>query len=119
MNRYAPSRIRAAYGRALNRTPIPAQAVVAPDPAGLTVLGSANVAGRAVDFGVCADAPRLWVTFGDTEPALLGFLSGLVLGEPDLWVCESAHLAWAGTNAPGIKQAAADIWFDCQKHCEG
>ncbi|MCH7231839.1 hypothetical protein L0U85_13390 [Glycomyces sp. L485] len=121
MSRFSPPRVRAAYAKALAQVPIPAQTVAAPDPSALTVLGSATIDGRAVEFGVCADAPRLWVAFADAEPALLGFLSGLVVGEPDLWVCETTHLSWirAGTNAPEVKRAAAKVWFDCQKFCEG
>ncbi|MCH7229562.1 hypothetical protein L0U85_01600 [Glycomyces sp. L485] len=51
------------------------------------------------------------MAFTEFEPALLGYVTGLVVGEPDLWVCEHSHRTWAnqGSNAADIKRAAAQV----------
>ncbi|GAB3649420.1 hypothetical protein [Glycomyces tarimensis] len=120
-SRYALYRIRARYQRALNALPIPAVSVHPIDPKRLTVLGEATIAGRAIVFGTLAEAPRLWVAFKDAEPGLIGYMTGLVVGEPDLWICDAAHRAWTleGDNTPSLKRAAARVWFDCRRDCGG
>ena len=121
LSRYAPHQIRSRYLRALGALPIPAATVRPVDPKRLTVLGAAAIAGREIVFGTLADAPRLWVAFNDTEPDLIGYMTGLVVGEPDLWVLDPAHQTWAleGDRTPQLKQAAARVWFACQRACEG
>ncbi|WP_026931762.1 hypothetical protein [Glycomyces tenuis] len=123
LSRYAPHRLRVNYLRALRTLPIPAPQTEPIDPERLTVLGRAWIDRRRVVFGTATDAPRLWVAFNesDTEPSLLGYMTGLACGEPDLWVCNDAHRAWTleGDNTANLKRAAARVWSDCQRDCEG
>jgi hypothetical protein len=120
-SRYAQHRVRAHYLRAIKTLPLPAPSVGPVDPRRLTVLGRTRIDQRHIVLGTLADAPRLWVAFHDTEPSLLGYMTGLASGEPDLWVCDDAHRAWAleGDNTPELKRAAARVWSDCQRTCEG
>ncbi|GAB3647068.1 hypothetical protein [Glycomyces tarimensis] len=120
-SRFAPHQIRTRYLHALTALPISVQLTDSPDPASLTVLGSETIANRTVDFGTIATAPRMWLAFAATDPALLGYVTGLALGEPELWVCEATHRPWVlqGTNTRELKQAATRIWFACQRACDG
>lgn len=123
-SRFAPHRIRAHYLNALKALPIPVSLADPPDPARITVLGTAAVADRTVRFGTIASAPRLWMTLDAADDPLLGYVTGLVVGEPDLWVCEGAHRAWVlnPDNTGELKRAAARVWFACVEHsteCEG
>ena len=120
-SRFAPHQIRTRYLHALNALPLAVRLADTPDAAALTVLGTATVADRTVHFGTTASAPRLWIAVSGADPAMLGYVSGLVVGEPDLWVCNEAHRAWAlqGANTRELKQAAARVWFACQRDCEG
>ena len=140
-----------------------------PDPACLTVLGTASVGGRVVRFGTVASAPRLWMALEvPTEPSetagpagpsdaaeavestestgsagvagagqsaeagvavesglvtgcLLGYVTGLVVGEPDLWVREGAYREWVLDTAHAweLKRAAARVWCSCIEECGG
>ncbi|MCH7230431.1 hypothetical protein L0U85_06115 [Glycomyces sp. L485] len=120
-SRFAPHQIRSRYLHALNATPIPVHLTDPPDPMSLTVLGTETIADRTVHFGTIASAPRMWIAFNDINPALLGYITGLVVGEPDLWVCNETHRDWTldGSNSRHLKQAAAKVWFACQRDCEG
>lgn len=122
-SRFAPHRTRARYLNALKALPIPVSLTDPPDPARITVLGTATVADRTVRFGTIASAPRLWMSL-DAEGPLLGYVTGLVAGEPDLWVCEGVHRDWVlnAANTRELKHAAARVWFTCVEHgreCEG
>ncbi|MCH7232016.1 hypothetical protein L0U85_14290 [Glycomyces sp. L485] len=121
LSRYAPHQIRARYQRALSALPIPAASAAGIDPKRLTILGATSIAERQIIFGTLADAPRLWLAFNDTEPDLIGYMTGLVVGEPDLWISDPAHQAWAleGDNTTLLKCAAARVWFACLRDCEG
>ena len=110
-----------------------------PDPARLTLLGAASVGGRVVGFGTATSAPRLWMAleapaapaapagadrFAEARGAagsLLGYVTGLVVGEPELWVCEGAYREWVldTANAQALKRAAARVWCSCIEECEG
>lgn len=126
LSRYAPHRIRATYLRALKELPIPTAPPEAVDPSELTVLGRAWISKRRIVLGTLAEAPRLWLAFTDHDPPLIGYVTGLVVGEPELWVFEDAHRAWAteGGNAAALKRAAAHVWFEVKhptgyRECEG
>ncbi|WP_026928622.1 hypothetical protein [Glycomyces tenuis] len=124
---FAPHRIRARYLRALKSMPIPVSLADPPDPARLTVLGTEPVGDRLVHFGTVASAPRLWMALSGAGPAvevdgrLLGYVTGLVVGEPDLWVCDGAHRDWVfdAANSRELKRAASRVWFSCVQDCEG
>jgi hypothetical protein len=122
-SRTAPYRIRARYLRALKAMPLPVDLVDPPDPSRLTVLGTETVGERLVRFGTVSSAPRLWMALAsdETGPHLIGYVTGLVVGEPDLWVCEGAQRDWAleTANADGLKRAAERVWSTCLQDCEG
>ncbi len=92
-----------------------------PDPGRLTVLGHDTVADRRIRFGTHAELPRLWIAFTDHRPALLGYVSGLVVGRPTLWISEPAHEPWAheGATASELKEAAERVWASCLRVCDG
>jgi hypothetical protein len=124
LSRYAPFRLRAGYLRALTALPVPERRAEAIDPSRLTVLGRAWIDRRRLIFGTLTDAPRLWVAFHDpaeSEPSLIGYLTGLVYDEPELWLCDDAHRAWTleGDNTAKLKRAAATVWSECRRDCEG
>ncbi|GAB3655557.1 hypothetical protein [Glycomyces tarimensis] len=114
-------RVHARYLTALQAMPIPVNLPDRPEADRLTVLGADTIADREVRFGTVSSAPRLWIAFAEVEPPLLGFMTGLVAGEPDLWICEDAHRAWAfdPANARSLKLAGARVWLSCISECEG
>ena len=95
------------------------------DPRHLTVLGRAWINRQRLIFGTHTDAPRMWVAFCDphpeAEPSMIGYFTGLVTDEIDLHICGHEHRAWVseGEHTAHLKRAAARIWTDCQRHCEG
>lgn len=147
LSRYAPHRLRAHCLRVLQLLPGPASvpnpgqkaipksasdptpdAVSEPgpiDPRHLTVLGRAWIDRRRLLFGTHTDAPRMWVAFRDPHPeaelSMIGYFTGLVTGEIDLHLCDDEHQRWVSEKdrTERLKQAAAHIWSDCQRHCEG
>ncbi|WP_026928854.1 hypothetical protein [Glycomyces tenuis] len=119
-SRTAPDRIRSRYLRALNALPLTVQLAHPIEVDRLTVLGTHTIADRTVNFATMASAPRLWLAFADRTPALIGYMTGLIIGEPELWLCETAHRDWVleRDHTPRLKEAAAIVWFTCQQTCE-
>ncbi|WP_026925108.1 hypothetical protein [Glycomyces arizonensis] len=120
--RSAPELIRRAYHRALAALPLRANPSEVPDPAGLTALGAAEIDGRTLVFATQAVRPRMWlVAEDDTGASTIGYLTGLVLGTPDLWVTDPGTWDWinTGETAAQIKHAATRIWHDCERTCDG
>ncbi|WP_026925413.1 hypothetical protein [Glycomyces arizonensis] len=119
--RSAPEEIRRSYHRALAALPLRATPPEVPDPAALTVLGGAVIDGWTVAFATRASRPRLWVCTGGEAPRTIGYLTGLVLGEPDLWVCDTDAWAWVneGEVSAQLKAAATRLWHDCERTCDG
>lgn len=124
-SRFASHRVRFRYLNALKTSPIVVGLAEPPSVDDLSVLGTAEVDGRALRLGTmrtgAVPIPRLWIAFETIEPALLGYVTGLVTGEPDLWVCEPAHRQWtfAGANAAKLTRAATGVWFASLNECEG
>lgn len=121
VGRLAPHRIRAAYARALAEIPLPVRTSPGLNAGVLTMFGDATVAGRRLQFGTLADMPRLWVAFTEIDPPVLGYLTGLASGTPELHITETAHLEWARTarNSECVKHEAVTVWQAVQRECEG
>lgn len=121
VGRLAPHRIRAKYARALAEIPLPVRTGPSLGARALTMLGDATVDGRHLHFGTLADMPKLWVAFAELDPPVLGYLSGLVSGSPELNITETSHLEWArsGGNTAAIKREAMVVWQAVQRECEG
>lgn len=119
--RSAPEFIRRSYHRALVALPLRAATAEPPPPQELTVLGTAVIDGRTVIFGTQASRPRLWVGTGGDAPRTIGYLTGLVLGEPDLWICDHESWPWvnSGEVSAQLKAAASRLWHDCERSCDG
>lgn len=114
-------RARARYAKALNAIPLSVQTPAGIDPEALTTVGSAEVAGRRVEFGVLPGSPRLWITVPGHFPPVVGWVSGFETRRLDLHLTELDHLDW--TAEPGrtaaLKRAAFDAWTSAQRECEG
>jgi hypothetical protein len=125
VGRLAPHRVWAKYARALAEIPLPVRSFTGIDPSALRILIEAEIAGRRVEFGILAGTPRLWVSFPDHLPPVLGYLTGLdgaVYGAaPELHVTETDHLEWARHTgrAARIKHEALAAWQAAQRECEG
>jgi hypothetical protein len=121
VGRLAPHRIRAAYARALAEIPLPVRYHPGLDPAALTFLAEATVADRSVRFGTLAHAPKLWVAFAEVDPPVLGYLSGLAAGDPEIHVTDPVHVAWSSEpgHATALKRAAMEVWQAMQRECDG
>lgn len=119
--RNAPLEVRRAYQRALAALPAKSTVVYPPPLDTLIVVGAAVIDGRTLVFGVHSDHPRLWITTDSADgPNLLGHLTGLVNGEPDLWICDPEAWRWIlkGDIAEQIEAAAVRIWEECLRDCE-
>ncbi|THV40941.1 hypothetical protein [Glycomyces buryatensis] len=107
--RTSPQTIRHSYHRALAALPLRSTIAQLPDPLRLKTVGAAIVDDRTVVFGVHNNRPSLWMTAehqpGSAEatvypsphlrrPRVVGYVTGLVLGKPDLWVCDPESWNW-------------------------
>ncbi len=121
VGRLAPHRVRAKYARALAEIPLPVRTGPGLDARALTMIGEATVNGRRLHFGTLADMPKLWVAFAEIDPPVLGYVSGLAAGSPELQITETAHLEWARTvgNTAAVEDEAMAIWRAVQRECEG
>ncbi len=121
VSRLAPHRIRARYKQALAEIPLPVRSFDRIDPAALTVIGETVIAERRLRFGILAQVPRLWVTVPDQVPPVLGYLTGLDTGRPDLHITELDHFDWARQSGRGahIKRAALTARKTAHRTCEG
>ncbi|WP_205326715.1 hypothetical protein [Glycomyces sp. YM15] len=126
VGRRAPQRIRARYARALREIPLPVKSFGRVDPAGLTAVAEVEIAGRRVQFGVLYAIPRLWITFPEHLPPMLGFITGFDCTAADsataeLHVTEPDHLDWARRpgHAAALKREASATWLAAQRECEG
>ncbi|GAA1662788.1 hypothetical protein GCM10009830_05100 [Glycomyces endophyticus] len=121
LGRLAPHWIRARYAKALNEIPLPVRSFGGIDPAALTVLAEVEIAGQVLRFGRLAQVPRLWITLPDQYPQVMGFLTGLETGRPDLHLTELDHLEWASRpgRAAHIKREALTAWNIPSRNCEG
>ncbi len=117
----APHRIRARFAEALAEVPLPVRSFTGIDPAALIVIAETEVAERRLQFGVLAQIPRVWVTASDQIPPVLGYLSGLDSGRPELHLTESDHLDWARQHgrAARIKREGLAAWQAAQRECKG
>ncbi|WP_199044179.1 hypothetical protein [Glycomyces salinus] len=121
VGRRAPHRVRAAYAHALEAIPLPVRAISAPVEEALTVLGTAEIGGRTVQFGTTIAAPRLWVAFADAIPPVFGYLSGLVTSQPQLHLTTEAHRDWTGQadHTDTLIGHGLAVWHEAQRWCEG
>lgn len=126
VGRLAPHRVRAQYARALAEIPLPVRSVARIEPSAFTVIGSAEIAGRTVEFGLLPGSRRVWVAFGDGETvaAVLGSVTGLdstADGGPELNITDPDHLEWAraARRSAQIKRAAVAAWQAATRDCEG
>lgn len=122
VGRIAPHRVRARYAQALRSIPLPVRSFGAVDPGGLTTIGEAEIDDRLVRFGVLFAIPRLWITFPEQVPTLLGFVTGFDgAAKPELHLTEPDHLAWARKprRTHALKREAAAAWEAAQRDCEG
>lgn len=138
VGRLAPYRIRARYAQALKEIPLPVRSFGGIDPAALTTVGEADIAGRRVQFGKLYAIPRLWITLPDQIPPVLGFLTGFdctatdhvengptaavrTTANPELHITALDHLDWARhpNRAAALKREACTAWLATQKEYEG
>ncbi len=120
--RSAPEFLQRAYHRALVTLPLRSTRTEVPEASSLTVLGEAVVDGREIAFGTRSTRPKLWIsTAGAEDPRVIGHLTGLVLGMPELWICDDASWEWVNSGAVSaqLKEAAARVWADCVRNCDG
>lgn len=147
VGRLAPHRVRARYAQALKEIPLPVKSFGGIDPEGLATVAETHIGGRRVRIGVLYAIPRLWITFPDILPPVLGFVTGfatgfyraagdrpilgaasadqgapgLGTGRAELHITEPDHLDWARQpgRAQAIKHEAIAAWLAAQRECEG
>jgi hypothetical protein len=113
--------LRAKYARALAEIPLPVRSFERIDPSALQILAETDIGDRRLRFGVLAATPRLWVAFTNDLPPVLGYITDLATGAPQLHITELDHVEWARHTgrARAIKAAALAAWHAAQKECEG
>ncbi|WP_030144375.1 hypothetical protein [Glycomyces sp. NRRL B-16210] len=126
--------MRARYARALAEIPLPVRSFAGIDPCALTVLGETEIADRRLRFGVLVGTPRLWIALAESDsgvspegsvalsvPSVLGYLTGLDSGAPELHITELDELDWSRKpgRAAQIKREAMTVWRSAQRECEG
>lgn len=121
VGRRAPHQVRARYARALAEIPLPITSFSGIDPGGLVTIGEAEIGGRKLHFGLLYAIPRLWISFPDRLPPVLGFVTGLDAQTTDLHITDLDHLEWArqAGRAAQIKREAVAVWQAAQRECEG
>ena len=121
VGRLAPHRIRARYARVLKEIPLPVRSFAGIDPSALTIVGEVEIAYRQIEFGKLPHLPRLWISAPDQTPPIMGFLTGLDSGSPELHITGRDHLDWvrASGRSGRIKRAALVAWQASQKECRG
>ncbi|MFG3342354.1 hypothetical protein [Glycomyces sp. NPDC048151] len=121
VGRRAPQRVRARYAKALAEIPLAITSFSGIDPGGLVTIGEAEIDGRELHFGLLYAIPRLWISFPDRLPPVLGFVTGLDSGTTDLHITDLDHLEWArqAGRAARIKREAVTVWQAAQRECEG
>jgi len=120
--RNTPLEVRRAYQRALASLPVQSTVVFPPPLETLKTVGAAVIDGQTLAFGVHREHPRLWITVDTGDgPILLGHLSGLVNGTPDLWICDHDSWPWilSGDIADQVEAAALRVWQECVRDCDG
>jgi hypothetical protein len=99
---------------------LPVRSFTGIDPSELRMLAEAEIAGSRVEFGILVGSPRLWVTFPERIPPVLGYLTGHD-SAGGAHSTETDHLEWARRSgrAARIKAEALAAWQAAQKECEG
>ncbi|MDA1362810.1 hypothetical protein O1R50_24545 [Glycomyces luteolus] len=122
-DRYATRRICARYIKALNAIPLPVRYTDPPDQtlpidlAGLPILATAAIDGRAVRYSLVLGQNRFRLTFKEIHPALIGHIINLETPNPRLVISEPLHTEWALANEAAIIEHATRAWEDNTRNC--
>ncbi|MEU5155436.1 hypothetical protein [Glycomyces sp. NPDC021274] len=121
VGRLSLHRVRAKYARALAQIPLPVRSLTEIDPAALRTISRVEFADRTVQFGLLEGTPRLWIIAPDHLPPVMGYVTGLHTGKPEVHITATDHIDWA--RQPGrthrLLAAALTAWRGAQRECEG